>query len=58
MPEPRRGETQSAYVSRCISYLIANEGKSPSVAAGQCHGMWDSHQRKRDPGRHSEENSD
>jgi hypothetical protein len=57
MPEPREGETQSAYVSRCISYLISNEGKSPSVAAGQCHGMWDSAQKRRRD-HHDEEESD
>jgi len=50
MPSPpRQGESQSAFIGRCISYLIKREGKTRDQAAGQCYGMWrskDSRKRK------------
>ena len=41
MPSPpRQNEREQEFISRCISYLIKNEGKSKDQAAGQCYGMW------------------
>jgi len=36
---PRKGESSKDYISRCIRYLIKNEGKTPKQAAGQCYGQ-------------------
>lgn len=36
---PQEGESSKAFISRCISYLIKNEGKTKDQAAGQCYGM-------------------
>lgn len=38
MPEVRKGESSKAYISRCISRVMA-EGKTQEQAAGQCYGM-------------------
>jgi phage-related protein (TIGR01555 family) len=38
---PHKGEDKEKYVSRCIAYLVKNEGKTAKEAAGQCYGMWD-----------------
>ena len=47
MPEPpRKGESKSAFVGRCISYLIKNEGKTQKQAAWQCYGMWEQSKKK------------
>ena len=40
MPKPNSGESQKAYISRCISYVMKKEGVSAKQAAGKCHGMW------------------
>ena len=41
MPTPHKDETQSEFVSRCISYVMKNEGiKDKKEAAGRCHGIW------------------
>ena len=45
MPQPQQGESESAFVKRCIPYLI-HEGKHPnteegrSAAAGECYGIY------------------
>jgi len=39
MPEPREGEQQSAYISRCVKQVMG-EGKDQKAALGQCYGMW------------------
>lgn len=46
MPEPRQGENQQDYISRCIEYCIKNEGLDQKQAAGKCYGMWRQHHRK------------
>jgi len=37
--EPRPGESEDDFISRCIPYLI-NEGKTQDQAAGACYGMY------------------
>lgn len=37
--EPRAGESQDDFISRCIPVLIG-EGKTQDQAAGACYGMW------------------
>jgi hypothetical protein len=39
MPEPKEGETEEAYISRCIR-MVMREGKTRTQAAGKCYGMW------------------
>lgn len=39
MPEPQKGESSKAYISRCIRHLVTKEGKTQDQAAGQCYGM-------------------
>ena len=46
MPEPRSNESQKSYISRCIAYLIKNEGKTKEQAAGQCYGMYEQVRKK------------
>jgi len=43
MPAVRKGESEQAYVSRCIAYCIRNEGLTQEQAAGKCYGMYRSH---------------
>ena len=43
MPAVRKGESEQAYVSRCIAYCIKNEGLTQEQAAGKCYGMYRSH---------------
>lgn len=43
MPKPRKGETKSKFMSRCISDVI-KEGKKRDQAIAQCINVWgDSH---------------
>jgi hypothetical protein len=48
MPEgPKKGEEKSAFISRCVSYLVRKEGKSQQQALGQCYGMWNQGPKKK-----------
>jgi hypothetical protein len=38
MPKRRKGESQSAYVSRCVP-VVMKEGKTQKQALGKCYGM-------------------
>jgi hypothetical protein len=40
MPYPERGETKEEYISRCIPYMIKNEGKKQDQAVAMCHAFW------------------
>ena len=41
MPQPREGETEQAFVSRCISYLFNREGeRDKQHAAAKCYGIY------------------
>jgi hypothetical protein len=46
MPEPKEGESKSAYIGRCVRQVMG-EGKSQDAALGQCYGMWRQHQKKK-----------
>jgi hypothetical protein len=39
IPNPNRGETQSKFISRCISF-VAGEGTPVNQAAAICHDKW------------------
>ena len=39
-PTIKPGESEDDYVSRCIPWVISNEGATPEQAAGKCHGMF------------------
>jgi hypothetical protein len=43
MPAVKKGESEQAYVSRCIAYVVRNEGLSQKAAAGKCYGMYKNH---------------
>lgn len=38
MPERKKGEGRSEYVSRCVKQVMG-EGKTQKQALGQCYGM-------------------
>lgn len=40
--EPSKGERQSEFMPRCISYIV-NEGKDAEQAAAICYSIWDQH---------------
>ena len=39
-PEIKPNESETDYVSRCIPWIINNEGLTGKQAAGKCHGMY------------------
>ena len=41
MPKPRAGEEKDAYISRCVSQLIKEEGKEQKQALAICFSMWE-----------------
>lgn len=41
MPEPKKGEKKSDYMTRCVPVLI-KEGKKPDQAVAICNSMFDS----------------
>jgi len=42
MPSPKKGESRSKFVSRCISTIRHEGDKRPTrEVAGQCFGMYD-----------------
>jgi len=46
MPKPQAGESEKAYISRCVKYVM-KEGKTQNQALGQCYGMFRQAARKR-----------
>lgn len=47
MPTPKKGETRSHFVGRCVTYVMRNEGiTNSSHAAAKCHGIYDQHKKK------------
>jgi hypothetical protein len=40
MPYPNAGESKEAYISRCIPYMIKEEGKEQDQAVAMCHAFW------------------
>lgn len=39
--KPKAGEDKTEFISRCIAYLIDNEGKEQDQAAAMCYSMWE-----------------
>ena len=49
MPKmPFNSESKSAFVGRCVAYLIRKEGKTQDQALGQCYGMWKQSKKKKE----------
>ncbi len=46
-PSVKAGESQDDYVSRCIPYVMKNEGLDQKQASGKCFGMYRGHTQKR-----------
>ena len=46
MPSVKKGESQEDFASRCIPYLIKNEGKDQKQAAGECYGIYKQHKQE------------
>ena len=45
MPSVKSGESEKDYVSRCIAYVIKNEGATQEQAAGKCYGLYRQHRK-------------
>lgn len=45
MPDVKPGESEEAFVSRCVPIVMA-EGKTQDQALGQCYGMYRSSKAK------------
>lgn len=37
---PKKGESKDKFISRCISYIVKNEGKPRNQAVAICNSMW------------------
>lgn len=44
MPEPKSGESESEFVSRCVT-VVMGEGLTQEQALGKCYGMYRSHKK-------------
>jgi len=47
MPQPRKGESKQAYISRAVRYMVKVEGMKQDAALGKAYGMWDQHKKKK-----------
>lgn len=47
MPEPRKGETKSDYISRCTKQLIEKEDRKPDQARAICESNWKNKDKKK-----------
>jgi len=48
MPTPRKGESKSKFVSRCIGVVKGENSKlTDKQASGRCYGIWDEHQKRK-----------
>ncbi len=47
MPKVLPKDTQESYVSRCIPYVMKNEGLDQKQASGKCFGLWRQHQKNK-----------
>lgn len=41
MPKPLKNETKKDYISRCVKYMIDEEGREQKQALAICFSMWD-----------------
>jgi hypothetical protein len=48
MPAVKKGEKQSEYVSRCVAYVVKNEGLDQKAALGKCYGMYKQSKKKKE----------
>jgi hypothetical protein len=47
MPTPKKGESKSKFISRCVSYLYHNEGITDTDhAVAKCNGIWEQSKKK------------
>lgn len=46
MPTPKKNESQSDYVSRCVPQVVG-EGRTQDQAVGKCYGMYKSKKKKK-----------
>jgi hypothetical protein len=46
MPKPNRNETKQEYITRCIPYMIENEGKERDQAVAMCYSFWEQYQKE------------
>lgn len=46
MPDVKKGEKRNDYVSRCVQYVMKNEGLDQKAAVGKCEGMYTEHTKK------------
>ena len=46
MPKPKPNESKKDYISRCIAYVVKNEGKKQDQAYNICQGLWDKHHKR------------
>lgn len=44
MPTPKKGESKSKYMSRCVP-VVVGEGKTQDQAVAQCSGMFDNRKK-------------
>ena len=40
MPMPHKNESKEQYISRCIPYMIDEEGKEQDQAVAMCYAFW------------------
>ena len=45
IPSVKSGESEQEYVSRCIPYVMKNEGLNQKQAAGKCYGLYREHKQ-------------
>lgn len=47
MPNPKKGESKDKFISRCISYVMNNEGITDTDHAyAKCNGIWNQSKKK------------
>jgi recombinational DNA repair protein RecR len=47
MPKILPSDDQESYVSRCIPYVMKNEGLNKEQAAGKCFGLFRNHKKNK-----------
>ena len=52
MPSVKPNESEQAYVSRCVKYVMDKEGLSQKQALGKCYGMYKNHKRGKGVAKH------
>jgi len=45
MPAVRPKESRNDYVSRCVPYVMKEEGLTQEQAVGKCFGLYDQHRK-------------